>query len=175
MTLTEITQVFGIRISQARFYRWLLQHKNQDCYSICMEYFVTEEKFREFVEMLEKDEMSDEYSDLSNDLCLDLDIYRDDDHSDNGGNDPFYVRILKLTHDTDSDDFVVGIVVSKFEFKVPLEIKIAPEYQLPFIYSSGIYTYNDQVTRLMNHSLVKEHDDLELKMYLVQNDCHCCS
>jgi hypothetical protein len=115
---------------------------------------------------------------LNSELIIDLDFNKDNDMIDENGNHPFLLRVLELTHDTGGDDIIIGIIVSTINLKAFMKRYddnnfIDPEFQLPF-------NLNLEECEHTVDGLIKDYDGLiknydELKLYLVQDDCVCCS
>lgn len=168
MTITNLKQVYGIRLKRCDFYKWIIESKYDEWYKIILNYFEKdEEEINNFYKALQEENIFDtKYCDDFHFLFDDLDI------NYNSNYDNFKLRVLSLTHDTCDFDIVIGIITSEINLFVSIINKIDPEYQLPFVFSNGYYSYNNSIEEMKQHPIFK---DKELKMYLVQDDCECCS
>jgi hypothetical protein len=190
MTISEINQVHGIRVSRLELYEWIYNHKNHEWYNIIVniikDYEGSIDVFIKYVrdyktkklELENVDNPDYTYYDLYNDIHLfnfSLSPYKDNKESFYEINEEFKIELHDLTHDTDSDDFIFGIVVCKTKIFAPLKHTIDPESDKilsPLSDEMCIYNYN--IDAFMNNEFVKDMNK-EIKMFMVQDDCICCS
>ena len=191
MTIWNLHQIRGVRMSKIDLCKWILNNEDDRLYdamkeSLESDNFTIEEFTENISGILEE-----------HDITYDLDVNRDHDKMDSNGNNPFLFRILEITHDIKSPvnsavadvndavadvndavahvsvgEVVIGVIVGTINLKVCSRVSIDPEFQLPIVFSDGIEDYNEAIVRLGAHPLFK---DKEIKTYLVQDGCACCT
>jgi hypothetical protein len=199
MTIWSINQVHGIRVSRLELYEWINGHQDHEWYRIINKQFEDYgESFIDFIQYVKSLKTTDAfYQDIYPDRIMYPgtydDIYQDirfdqftklpcyDTHPFNKEmnekmNEEFKIELYGLTHDTDSSDFIFGIVVCRTEILVPLKETVDPESNRnqTVTLSDGMAVYNYNIDVLRNHIFVKDMGR-ELSMYMVQGDCVCCS
>jgi hypothetical protein len=177
MTITSIDQVYGVRMSKVKFYRWMLNNKDHEWYKV-VEKCLNKDRdgcteFEKYIASLEEKNIPVTYYDLHNELISDL-VWETKENKD-------YMCISALTHDTGSEDLIIGIIMSTILLKGSQEsiwdqgrdFFVDPEFQLQMPFNMNHENYNDYFDELVNSGLIENHD--ELRKYSVSNDCHCCS
>ena len=172
MTISLINQVYGIRISREKFYRWLLNNKYHVWYNEVEKTF-TGNEFEKYIEMIENNKLIDEYLDLHNMITSNL-AFTSQNNKD-------AICILEITHDTGSEDLIIGIIMSTINIEglngaIVGENRgfyVDPEFQLKIPFNINIKECQFAFDNLIENELIKNYN--ELNMYLVQNDCYCCS
>jgi len=113
------------------------------------------------------------------DLIASLDEKYIKDASNTYDNNDTVIRLLEFTHDLDdpfygidTDNIVIGIVLSKIILKgfLAKEEAIHPYSELPFFFSK-----EDLVRKAENIRKYPLYDKQELRTYLIQDHCSCCT
>ncbi len=200
MTTSTVYNVFGIKISCAELFRWILDNPDHKWAKFINEIIKEMEcpPFKIFVEFMEKKEKSkeeektfeDNYCDFNCSVISDLTYKLNKNKFLNVDEtfDNYDLKLIGITHDVceyyncsgyTDDSIVIGIVTSKINFCGELKHPINPNTKLSeiltFKYEKGFdKAYDNAVLSLKNHPFIK-FTKQDLKNYLVQNDCICCS
>lgn len=183
MTITALTQVYGVRLTRHQFFKYLLEHP-EHIWSQKVKKFIDqspEYDFKTFVDELKnRAEIADGYMDIDAEVLYEiipsfLNPNMEKERRDDNGNYLHNIEVHELTHDVSPhNDIIVGITVTDIKFHVGLEESVFPENNLPWAFSTGYYTYNDQKEVVFNSDWAKISNFVP-RMYVIQNDCACCS
>ncbi len=160
MTVSYICNVFGIKVSRAKLFQWILQNKDHEWYNLIKNYEGGEKErnffsyFENFVKYMiceengEKNDIDiEDFDDIASDINIDIVSVLDDVNYINyfshsfGGNEEFKLKIMEITHDVCEDktintsklnNIVIGIVTDVIMLNTGLYNPVDPESKLPF-------------------------------------------
>ena len=161
MTITSSTQVYGFRVTRNKFYKWALENHNPHdrIYSTILLNLDQEDlKLEDFKKYLHGDkENEDAFQEFETDLIYQFNENKHD--------------LYRITHDHDTDDIVFGVVVAKTEYKYPPN-SMDPETDVEFDFDGSDII--DEINNICK-KYPKLFMDMDPEVYLIQNDCSCCS
>lgn len=161
MTITEVYQIYGFRVTRRAFHRWILDNKDGSSRllyeKMAKKHELKEDEYATYVDELEHDNVSDEYSDLDAEIHYQI-----------------FPHLYEITHDI-NNDLLIGIKIATFKFEYALDT-IDPETSLPFMICDG-----ENLEAFGDIDLTSAYETYPFltgkppKIYLLQNDCCCCS
>ncbi len=196
MTVSYIHHVLGIKVSRAKLFQWILDNPEHEWFNILKEKEERVEEFKEFVKYMNSKENGEEHgidiedfddiaSDINGEIVSLLDVnfvnYLDNYQFED---EKFELRVMEITHDVCEDksintselnNIVIGIVTDVIMLNSGgLYEPIDPECILPFTTTSKNCKFYEQREVLEHHPFV-EFMGQDLKHYLVQDSCTCCT